>query len=254
MPPSALRLQSSAHSHADELVRLFRWIAWLVFAAWLLATPASADDWPFFRGPASSGISAETDWTANWPASGPEVAWRTNVGIGASSVVVVGNRLFTMGSLDGKDQDAVFCLDRSNGEILWQFNYPSKFDVRQFEGGPASTPTVDGSYVYALGYLGPLFCLNIKDGQLVWHKHLVDDFGGRYSPWKYAGSPLVTGNSLIVDTGADGNSTVALEKTTGKRVYHSHTFPCISHKPHAFDAKLPTLVVSSRKMPLRPSP
>ncbi len=124
-----------------------------------------------------------------------------------------------MGCLEGKDEDAVFCLDASSGEILWQFSYPSRFDARQFEGGPASTPTVDGTYVYALGYLGPLFCLSMKDGQLLWQKNLVDDFGGRYSPWKYAGSLLVTGDLLIVDTGADGNSTVALEKTTGKRVW-----------------------------------
>ncbi|MCH5373002.1 MAG: hypothetical protein JJ992_03425, partial [Planctomycetes bacterium] len=111
----------------------------------LLSTCSSADDWLFFRGPNCNGISAETGWTASWPESGPEVAWRANVGVGASSVVVMGDRVFTMGSRKDEDTDVVWCLDASTGRVLWQFGYPCKFDARQFEGGPASTPTVDGS-------------------------------------------------------------------------------------------------------------
>jgi len=185
----------------------------------ILAGPAVADDWPFFRGPNSNGVSAETGWTTEWPASGPKVAWRTDVGFGASSVVVVGDRVITMGSRKDKDEDVVWCLDVDSGRVLWQFTYPSKFDARQFEGGTASTPTVDGPFVYALGYLGQVHCLGIDDGQAVWRRHLVDDFGGRYSSWKYAGSPLVAGELVIFDTGADGNSTVALDKTAGRKVW-----------------------------------
>jgi len=205
---------------ADESILLSRRIVWLACAALLFhAVGAAADDWPFFRGPDCNGVSVETDWTTDWPTSGPKVAWRTSVGVGASSVVVVGDRLITMGSLEGKDEDAVWCLDVNSGRILWQFSYASKFDARQFEGGPASTPTVDGPFVYALGYLGPVFCLGIEDGRIVWRRHLVDDLGGRYSSWKYAGSPLLTGDLVIFDTGADGNSTVALDKSTGDLVW-----------------------------------
>ena len=123
------------------------------------------------------------------------------------------------GQPQGRDEDVVWCLDADSGQVLWQFTYPSKFDARQFEGGPASTPTVDGPFVYTLGYLGQVHCLDIEDGRIVWRRHLVDDFGGRYSSWKYAGSPLVTGDLVILDTGADGNSTVALDKTTGRKVW-----------------------------------
>ena len=186
----------------------------LILAGW-----AAADDWPFLRGPSCNGVSAETGWTAQWPATGPKIAWRTDVGIDASSVVVVGGRVITMGSRKDQDEDVVWCLDADSGRVLWQFRYPSKFDARQFEGGSASTPTVDGSFVYTLGYLGQVHCLGIEDGQVVWRRHLHDDFGGRYSSWKYAGSPLVTRELVIFDTGADGNSTVALDKTTGHKVW-----------------------------------
>ena len=73
----------------------------------LLATPGSADDWPFFRGPRYDGVSLETGWTAQWPVSGPVVAWEKNVGVGASSFVVVGNRVLTMGNRRDEDEDVV---------------------------------------------------------------------------------------------------------------------------------------------------
>ncbi|MHC4401105.1 MAG: PQQ-binding-like beta-propeller repeat protein [Planctomycetota bacterium] len=199
--------------------RLFDTASLAFAAVFTLAVPAVADDWPFFRGPAHNGVSAESGWTARWPASGPKVAWRADVGVGASSVVVVGSRLITMGNRKDKDEDVVWCLDATSGRVLWQFTYPSKFDARQFEGGTASTPTVDGPLVYTLGYEGQVHCLGLDDGRTVWHKHLVDDFGGRYSSWKYAGSPLATGGLVIFDTGADGNSTVALDKTSGRKVW-----------------------------------
>ena len=175
-----------------------------------------ADDWRFFRGPNGNGVSTESGWTWQWSASGPKVAWRKEVGTGASSVAVAGNRLVTMGSSEELNEEYVWCLDADSGKTLWKFSYPATFDARQFEGGPASTPTIDDGFVYTLGYLGHVHCLNLVDGQVVWGKHLVDDFGGRYSSWKYAGSPLVTEDLVIFDTGADGNSTVALDKTTGE--------------------------------------
>jgi outer membrane protein assembly factor BamB len=73
--------------------------------------------------------------------------------------------------------------------------------------------------VYALSYNGQLHCLELATGKLVWRKHLVDDFGGRYSNWKYACSPLVTGGLLILDCGASGSSTLALDKATGRKLW-----------------------------------
>ena len=185
----------------------------------ILAGSVAADDWRFFRGPNNNGVSAETGWTTQWPVTGPKVAWRADVGTGASSVVVAGDRIVTMGSRKEQNKEVVWCLDAHDGRTLWQFDYPSRFDARQFEGGPASTPTIDGRFVYSLGYLGHVHCLNLEDGRVEWRRHLVDDFGGRHSSWKYAGSPLVTEELVIFDTGADGNSTLALDKTTGRKIW-----------------------------------
>lgn len=178
-----------------------------------------ADDWPFFRGPNNNGVSTETNWIVQWPDAGPKIAWRRNVGIGASSVVVVGDRVVAFGSKRSTNKDLVSCISAVTGHVIWQFTYDSKFDARQFEGGTASTPTVDERFVYTLGYLGQLHCLDIQNGNVIWKRHLVDDFGGRYSSWKFAGSPLVVDDRVICDTGGDGNSTVALDKKTGRKIW-----------------------------------
>ena len=178
-----------------------------------------ADDWPFYRGPNGDGASKETGWSATWPGTGPKVAWEKEVGIGASSVVVVGNRVLTMGNRENKD--IVVCLNAADGQELWQFAYACKFDKRQFDGGTASTPTVDGEFVYTLSYDGQLHCLQLADGKLVWKKHMVQDFGGTLPRWKYACSPLVEGDLLIVDIGGTGNSTLALNKGTGAKIWGS---------------------------------
>ncbi len=216
----------------------------------VLVAPAVSDDWPFFRGPNYSGVSQESGWTTDWPEPGPEVAWQTNVGIGVSSVVVVGDRVVTMGSLKEKNEDVVSCLDAETGRVLWKFNYPSKFDARLFEGGSASTPTIDGPFVYTLGYEGQIHCLNLSDGKPVWHRHLVDDFGGRHSSWKYSGSPLVTDELVILDTGADGNSTVALDKKTGEKVWGTGNDLAGYSTPIPFDnaGKSAALVFKARAM------
>ena len=70
----------------------------------------SADDWPMYRGAGHNGISAETGWFN--PSAGKKVLWERDVGIGCSSMAVVGNRVYTMGN-SGKsgNQDSVYCLD-----------------------------------------------------------------------------------------------------------------------------------------------
>jgi outer membrane protein assembly factor BamB len=183
----------------------------------LTGTATQATDWPFFRGPEHNGISKDTGWVAEWPRSGPKVAWQAEVGIGASSFAVVGDKVITMGNQ--RDHDVVTCFHIDDGRVLWQFTYPCPFDRRQFDGGTASTPTVDGDFVYTLSYDGQLHCIRLSDGKPVWKKHLIEDLKGSFARWKYACSPLIVGDLLILDVGGAGSSTVALNKKDGSVVW-----------------------------------
>lgn len=201
------------------MVTLSRRHTLLIVSAWALALSASAADWPFYRGLKRDGQSPETGFVKSWGDDGPRIAWRADVGIGGSTVVVAEGRAFTMGNKD--DTDIVSCLDAETGKVIWTHEYPCEFEKRMFEGGTAGTPTVDQDRVYTASYDGQVFCLAADTGKVIWKRHLIEDFGGKLSRWKYATSPLVVRDMVILDTGGQGNSTVALNKTTGEKVWGS---------------------------------
>lgn len=175
-----------------------------------------AKDWLHFAGPDYSGISAESEWK-DWGSAEPKVAWKADVGKGAASFTIAGNRVLTTGNEGNKD--VVWCFDLDSGRELWKTAFACKFDKRMFDGGTAATPTISAEFVYNLSYDGQLHCLKLSDGSIVWKVHLLEDFGGKLSEWKYAGSPLVVGDLVILDAGGSGNSTLALDRRTGKKVW-----------------------------------
>ncbi len=210
------------------------------FAATLaLAAPALAQaqqesyDWPQWRGPKRNGVSAEKDYIAQWPKEGPHRLWPAKVGIGFSGVSVVGGRLYTMGNVS--DVDHVMCLDVNNGKLLWDYKYPCAAADPNGYPGPRCTPTVDGSLVFSLSRNGHLLCLSAANGALVWNKHLVNDFGGVVPQLGYAGSPLVEGDLLILETGAANRSVMAFDKKTGRVVWANGNYAAGYASPIAFD-------------------
>src|SRR5215510_13682690 len=88
----------------------------------ILRFSIQAEDWPQWRGPNRDGISKETDWLANWPASGPKKLWESGIGIGYSSFSVSKGHLYTMGNV--AETDNVYCFDAETGKILWKHEYP----------------------------------------------------------------------------------------------------------------------------------
>jgi outer membrane protein assembly factor BamB len=190
----------------------------VLLALFLCASPTlQASDWPQWRGPKRDGISTESGWLAQWPKEGPKQVWKTNVGTGCASVVVAGGRVYAIGNKS--DTDTVSCLDTATGKEVWHFSYPAPLDPNMYEGGPNTTPTVDGSFVYTVGRKGQLFCLSAEKGEVVWSKDYQRDFGAQAPQWGYSGTPLIVGNLLIADVGGNGASAVAFEKTTGKEMW-----------------------------------
>jgi outer membrane protein assembly factor BamB len=182
----------------------------------LLASTTHAD-WTFYRGPLGTGVSTEK--LAPLPSAGLKQLWTANVGTGASSITVSGDRVFTMGNIDNKD--TAWCFDAKTGHVLWKNEYPLDVDARSFEGGTAATPTVDGNRVYTVSHQGDLFCLDATTGKALWYKHYQRDLGGKRPYYGYAASPLIEGSLLICEVQAKGGSTQALDKMTGKVIWKS---------------------------------
>src|SRR6476646_7396269 len=77
---------------------------------------ARADDWPGWRGPLGTGITAETGLPVQWSRT-ENIRWKTALkGAGASSPVVAGDHIFLTAS-DGRLNDRlhVYCYHRSDG-------------------------------------------------------------------------------------------------------------------------------------------
>ena len=191
-------------------------------------------DWPQWRGIHRDGVSAEPGLLTEWPEEGLESLWSASVGVGASSVAVADGRVFTMGNRDNKD--VVTAFDAAKGRVLWKHEYPCAFSKRMFEGGTASTPTVDRGYVFTLSYEGDLYCLKSATGEVVWSSNLVEDLGGRPPKWGYAGSPMVIGEKLIVESGARGGAVVAFDKRSGELIWKSGNYRAGYSSPVLFKA------------------
>ena len=181
------------------------------------AAAADAPNWPQFRGPNRDGRSADTNLLQQWDAAGPALVWKTSgLGTGYSSLSIGGDRLFTMGDIDGSQQ--VVALSATDGKVLWTTKVGPIWQDRY--PGPRATPTVDGALIYTLGTEGDLVCLEAATGKERWRKNLVRDFGGQVmSDWKFAESPLIDGDRVVVTPGGADAALVALNKTTGATIW-----------------------------------
>jgi outer membrane protein assembly factor BamB len=114
-------------------------------------------------------------------------------------------------------RDFIYCLDATDGEVKWTFDYPCDLEPRLHPGGPSSTPTVDDGRVYTLSKFGDIYCLDARTGKKVWEAS-----GRQYKPkkpwWGFAASPTVIGNVVIYNV---GNRGFALNKDTGEVIWQS---------------------------------
>lgn len=209
-------------------------LAWCV-AAWSLAISPTAllaeASWPHYRGPHGNGVSTESGWTTR----GAAVAWRAEIGKGASSFAVADGKVFTLGNHRGVD--TIWAFDAASGKVVWKHQIPTSDSNRMghYPGGPGSTPTVDGDRVYALTQEGDLVCLNIRTGAHIWSLNYPRDLGGRRPSWGFCSSPLVHGDLLILDTGSRLGSTAAVNKLTGEIVWQTGRDPAGYSAPVVFN-------------------
>lgn len=183
--------------------------------------PASGGDdawkrasWLQWRGPDRAGVSAETGLASEWSEEGPAELWRKPLGEGFSGILVSGGRLITQFA-SGSDSFLV-SLSAADGSEVWRTRVGANFKD-SYGNGPRATPTIDGDMVYALGSSGNLVAARLADGEVVWAHDLRETYGARPPRWGLAGSPLVEGDLLIVNTGGDnGRSVLAFDKKTGE--------------------------------------
>lgn len=190
----------------------------------LLAVAAQGEDWPQWRGPNRDGVWNETGILKTFPAEGLKIRWRSPVGPGWSSPVVVRGRVYLTDMRLEKPSawERIQCFKESTGELLWshasELVYPEWAFIPEHGGGPAATPIVEDGRIYSLGRNGQVDCRDTRNGQVIWEVQL----GRKYEIRELVcrASPLIEGNLLIVCTGAKpGACVIALDKRTGKEIW-----------------------------------
>lgn len=179
---------------------------------------AAGFDWPRWRGSDHTGVSKETGLLKAWPAGGPKRLWLfENAGKGYSAPAIAGGKYFTVGTRD--DAEILLILDANTGKEILVAKIGSILDNR-WGDGPRGTPTVDGDRVYVLSGTGDLACIKIADGSVLW-KVTMASLGGKIPNWGYTESVLVDGNKVVCTPGGAKGTVAALDKMTGKVVWHS---------------------------------
>jgi outer membrane protein assembly factor BamB len=190
-----------------------------LLALGLIPTPASAGDWPQWRGPDRSNVSAEASLLPAWPDGGPPLLWKIDgLGTGFSPVSVQNGRLYTVANR-GVDEFAI-ALDRGTGKELWATRIgPASKENSSMRQLSQRQPTVDGDRLYAATSTGDLICLETDRGRELWRKNYPAEFSGRATAWGFCDYPLVDGDRLIVTPGGSTATLAALDKRTGEVVW-----------------------------------
>ncbi len=174
-------------------------------------SPLYAGDWTQFRGPGSSGIATDKDVPVQLDAR-KSVHWRIDLpGRGLSSPIIVGDRVFLSAS-SGADQTRlhVFCFDAKTGKTIWerQFWATGRTMTHSKTCVAAPTPASDGKRVFVLYSSNDLICLDL-DGNLKWLRALTLDYPNASNSLGMSSSPVVAGDTLIVQVENDSESFAA---------------------------------------------
>lgn len=184
-----------------------------------LATAGPAADWPQWRGPDRSNVSAEAGLLDEWPAGGPPLAWKAaGLGDGVAPPAVAGGRVFVTGYRG--DDEYCAALSEADGKELWAVKVgPAVKEMAVMRHLSQRTPTVGGGRVFVVTALGGYVALAADTGRELWRKDALADFGARRHAFGFCDYPLLDGGRLVVTPGGDRAAVAALDPATGATVW-----------------------------------
>lgn len=210
----------------------------------LVSVAHSADNWPQFRGPESSGVEeiASDRLPDSW-SSTDNVRWKTDLpGRGWSSPITWGDRVFVTTVVNSGETEApkkglyfggdrptppetphqwkVYCMDLDSGEIQWEQVAheglpPSSIHLKNSYA--SETPVTDGERLYVLfGNVG-LFCYDLA-GHRLW-KHDIPARQTRFG-WGTAASPVLHERRLyLVNDNEEESYLECLDARSGEQLW-----------------------------------
>ena len=180
----------------------------------LAGAGAGAEDWPQYLGANRDGVYRGPALAETWPAGGPHLVWRKQVGQGFSGPVVAQGHLILFHRV--KNEEVVEALDPRTGAGQWRYAYPTSYrDDFGFDEGPRAVPVVAGGVVYTFGAQGQLHAIDLRKGTRIWSEDTARRFGVAKGFFGAAGSPLVEDGRVIANIGGRGAGIVAFDAMSG---------------------------------------
>ena len=193
-----------------------------------------ADGWPHWLGPHGNGVSDAKKIPTKWDEK-TNVLWKTDLeGLGNSSPVVWGDKVFLTGWTPAGDrrkpkETFALCLHRVTGNQLWKTKLPILRTPRgrkphRDNGWATPTAATDGKRVVVAFGTGTIACLDF-DGKLLWTK----DLGPIRHRHGVAASPVTDGERAyyLLDQLTTGPESfvIAFDLKTGREVWRKRPEP-----------------------------
>jgi outer membrane protein assembly factor BamB len=174
-------------------------------------------DWSQWRGANRDGVVEGFAAPKTWPDQ-LKPKWKVTVGIGHSSPLVIGKRVYLHSRQGEKEVVAAYDLD--TGKVLWQDSYLVEYTMNPAAHGhgkgPKSTPAFNNGELYTLGITGILSCYDAGQGKLLWRKESSALFQANSPLYGTSASPIVDRGLVIAYMGGnDSGALVAFDAVSG---------------------------------------
>ena len=211
--------------------------------------------WSSYRGYRSSGVLDNAGLPETFTSS--NLKWKAAIpGLGISSPVIWGDRLFITTAISASDKAGlktgiygdgmpvpdssshewkVICLNKNTGKLIWEKTACTGIPkVKRHPKSSHANPSVatDGKYVVAFFGSEGLYCYDF-DGKPVWNKNFgtlrAVAFDLPAAEWEFASSPVIYDGFVIVQCDVLKNSFLAtFDVKTGREIWKvkRDDYPC----------------------------
>lgn len=198
---------------------LMRFLAPLLLSFAGLLLPVHAADWPCWRGPNGLGVSEEKNLPVEWTAE-KNISWKAELpGQGASSPIVVGERVYLTLQTEDSGLHAL-AFDRTTGHLVWDREVGrGRLHANGLHNMATPTPVADGHNIRVMFGTGDVASLDLE-GNILWKRNLVSEYGAFKTNHGYGSSPMLENGRLFIVCMHQGPSYVlALDAKTGKNIW-----------------------------------
>ncbi len=194
--------------------------------------PASAENWPQWRGPLFNGSSSETGLPAKFSKT-ENVKWSIPMpGPSAATPVIWGGHVFVSTVDQEKKSVWALCFDRKTGKTLWEHEVAPGHSQDRQSNYASPSPATDGNLVVFFYGSGDLVAFDFA-GKQIWSRNIQKEYGPFAFQWTFSTSPVLFQNKLYLQVlqrnvpvngrgraeGLNDSYLLALDPKTGKELW-----------------------------------